>query len=57
MLEDRALLQSRPGRKLDLYHSKGFQDPEFMTDQGLGELVQRGTIQGLLEEGQKEQPG
>lgn len=43
LLEDGAILQSGPGRKLDLYHSKGFQDPEFMTDQDPGELAQTGT--------------
>lgn len=37
--------------------AREFQYPEFTIDRDLHELVERGTVRGLLEEGQREQPG
>lgn len=51
MVEDRAIPKSRGGREPADTTAR---DPELMIDRGVSELLERGTIGALLEEGQKE---
>lgn len=57
MLEDGAIHRADKGESQICGTAREFQDTEFTIDWDLRELVERGTVRGLLEEGQRKQPG